>query len=62
MNLFKTFKLTWWQAAIFKLCTISVGILLAIYFRDFFTQYLSLVWIVFVISTIWIVYIWYRQK
>ena len=26
MNIFKTFKLTWWQAAVLKLTTLTLGI------------------------------------
>lgn len=39
-----------------KLCLISIGILFGVYFSQFFSSYLSIVWIIFIVSYIFIMY------
>ena len=40
-----------------KIGLISFGILIGAYFSDFFLQYTAILWIIFIASYIWIVYI-----
>jgi hypothetical protein len=62
MNVFKTFKLLWWQTGLFKLCLLSIGILFGLYFRDFFLNLIPALLILAVASGVYIAYIWYKQK
>jgi len=62
MNIFKDFKLKWWQAGLFKSAAISFGIILGVSFYDFFQPLMSLMWLVFIVSTIAIIYYWAKQK
>jgi hypothetical protein len=39
MNLFKTFRLKWWQAGYFKLGALASGITIGAYCCDFFGGY-----------------------
>ncbi|AOR22737.1 hypothetical protein [Clostridium taeniosporum] len=39
-----------------KITLISLGILVGTYFSNFFSNYTSLLWIIFIISYIWIIY------
>lgn len=41
--------------AVFKICLIFIGILLGSYFRDFFMQFTLIVWVVAVISLVWLI-------
>jgi hypothetical protein len=61
MNLFKSFTLKWWQAVLFKISTISLGIMLGVYFQAFFLQWIVLVTILFVVPAIYITSVWWKQ-
>ena len=39
-----------------KITLVSLGILIGTYFSNFFSNYTSLLWIIFLISYIWIIY------
>lgn len=39
-----------------KITLISFGILIGTYFSNFFSNYTSLLWIIFLISYLWIIY------
>ena len=39
-----------------KITLISFGILIGTYFSNFFSNYTSLLWIIFLVSYIWIIY------
>ena len=41
--------------AAFKLCLLSIGILLGSYFTHFFMQYTLIIWVVGVISLVWLI-------
>lgn len=49
MNIFKDYKYTWWQMAIFKVALLSAGVLIGSYWSEFFSDF----WMVFV--ALWLV-------
>jgi len=57
---FPTRKVSWvnWQFGLLKIAMISFGILLGVYFRDFWRPILTLVWIAGAVSMIWVSVIW----
>ena len=56
MKIFKTWIFRWWEIGLIKLCLLSFGIILTIYFYDYFFALLWLWWIFFVVTTIyWLV-------
>ncbi len=61
MNLFKSFTLKWWQAGLLKVSLISLGIILGVYFQEFFLQWIVLVTIAFVVPAIYIASVWWKQ-
>jgi hypothetical protein len=61
MNIFKTFSLTWWQAAAFKVGLLGVGIILGAHWHEFFGGYLLPIGIVAAVSLIYVSYVWLRQ-
>lgn len=50
---FSTFS--FWDYAIFKLCIASIGIILGAYFYVFFLKYIAFVWIIFIITWIYLI-------
>ncbi len=42
--------------SILKICLFSIGVLCGVYFSQFFSRYISIVWGIFIISYIWIMY------
>jgi hypothetical protein len=61
MNIFKTFKLKWWQAGVFKLAMLAIGIAIGTYWHDVFGAYLLILITVAVVSLAYITYVWWRQ-
>ena len=50
VNLFKTFTLTWWQAGIFKVGMLALGIVIGAYWQEIFGGYLPLLIIMAAVS------------
>ncbi|HTP56682.1 MAG TPA: hypothetical protein VMJ72_00170 [Candidatus Paceibacterota bacterium] len=61
MNIFKHFTMSWWQVSIFKLGLICGGIILGAYFPAFFLNWMPLVIVLFVISCVYLIPVWWRQ-
>ena len=40
----------------FKTALICLGVLLGVYFSEFFLKYITWVWIIFILSYLWIMY------
>lgn len=57
-----TKKVSWqnWQFGVFKLSMVALGILLGVYFTAFWRNLLWLVWIVFVITIVWVSIMWLK--
>ena len=54
MNIFKTFTLKWWEAAIFKLSLLSLGILLGSTWPDIFAPWRGVLLVIFALSTLFL--------
>jgi len=61
MNLFKTFTLKWWQAALFKLGMLALGIAIGTYWHAVFGGYLHIFMIAAAVSLAYILYVWWKQ-
>ncbi len=61
MNIFKTWTLRWWEVGLMKLCLISFGIILAVYFYSYLAPLLLLWWVIFVVPTIYLIFVWSKQ-
>jgi len=57
MTVFKDYKFTWWQVGLLKLCMISIGIIIGLYFANFFTGLVPLLWLTFFAPAIYLGYI-----
>lgn len=61
MNIFKTFKLTWWQGSIFKISMIALGIVIGAGWSDVFDELVIWFLIIFIVGASYITYIWWKQ-
>lgn len=61
MNLFKTFKLRWWEAGLFKISLISLGIIIGSLRPDLFIAWRPVLLVLFVIPISYITWIWWKQ-
>lgn len=61
MNLFKSFKLTWWQAAVWKVGMGVLGIVVGAYWHTLFGGYLGPMLGLAVVCLAYITYVWWKQ-
>jgi hypothetical protein len=61
MNLFKTFTLKWWQAGMFKVGLLAVGVMIGTYFHEIFAGYLLPILVIAVVSLAYVTYVWWKQ-
>ncbi len=47
MKIFKTWTFKWWEVSLIKICLISLGIILALYFYNFLIGLIWLWWLLF---------------
>jgi len=61
MNLLNR-KIPWanWQFGVLKIAVLCLGILLGVYFTEFWRPLLPVIWIVGVVTAIWVTVIWLR--
>jgi len=55
MRIFKTWTFKWWEVGLIKICLLSLGILLGLYFFDYLLNFLWLWWILFIATAIYFI-------
>jgi hypothetical protein len=55
MQIFKTRSFNWWEMGLVKICLISLGILLGLYFAYYLADLLWLWWTLFVVTGIYFI-------
>ncbi len=55
MRIFRTWTFEWWEVSLLKLCLISLGILLGLYFAPYLLDLLWLWWALFVLIAIYFI-------
>ncbi len=61
MDIFKSFTLKWWETGLFKLCLISMGILIGATWPDIFIHWRSVLLVLFIVPTIYLSWVWWKQ-
>ncbi len=61
MNVFKTFTLKWWQAGLFKLGLLWLGIAAGAYWHEFFGAYLLVLLTMAATILACVTYVWWKQ-
>ena len=62
MQIFRTWTFKWWEVSLIKLCLLSLGILLGLYFYDYLIGLLWLWWALFVVTAIYFIVRFIREK
>lgn len=55
MKIFKTWTFKWWEVGLVKLCLLSLGILLGLYFYTYLVSLLWLWWVLFAVTAVYFI-------
>lgn len=62
MQIFRTWEFEWWEVGMIKICLLSLGILLGLYFYDYLVGLVWLWWLLFAVFAIYFVVRFVREK
>ncbi len=62
MRFLKTRSFKWWEISLLKVCLISLGILIGLYFFDYVVEVLWLWWILFVALAVYFIVRFFQKK
>ncbi len=57
-----TITLKWWQAGLYELAILSLGIIVGTYWPEVFSNWLPLLWLALIVPGSYIIFIWIRQN
>ncbi len=60
--MFHKFCFKWWQAALYELSVISIGIIIGAYWSEFWANYTNILWFTFAIPGIYVLYVYFKQR
>ena len=60
-KLFADKTLNWWQIGLLKLSLISFGIIIGVYWFGFFINWLSVLWLLFLVPAFYLLYIFWLK-
>jgi hypothetical protein len=55
MKIFRTWSFKWWEVSLIKICLLSLGIILGLYFYDYLIGLMWLWWVLFIITAIYFI-------
>lgn len=55
MKILRSWSFEWWEVGLIKICLLSFGILLGVYFYDYLVGLLWLWWFLFIVTAIYFV-------
>ena len=61
MNIFKDFTFKWWQAGIFKIALLSLGITIGSIWPELFKGWTPFLFLLFLVSGGYVTYVWLKQ-
>jgi hypothetical protein len=61
MNLFKNFTMKWWQASLFKIGLLALGIAVGAYWHGLFACVLPALIVIAVICLAYVTVVWWKQ-
>jgi hypothetical protein len=62
MQIFKTRTFLWWEISLIKICLISLGILLGLYFYGYLIGLTLLWWVLFIATAIYFIIRFFLKK
>ena len=61
MRIFRKWTFRWWEVSLVKICLISLGILLGLYFQDYLIGLVWLWWVLFVATSIYFIALFFKE-
>ena len=61
MNIFKDFTFEWWQAGIFKVALLSLGIIIGSMWPELFKGLTPFLFLLFLASVGYVTFVWWKQ-
>lgn len=61
LNILRTFKLKVSQAALYELAVVSIGIIIGSHWPEFFTQYRTTLFVIFILAGGYVFHVWWKQ-
>ncbi|MEX0672531.1 MAG: hypothetical protein WDZ82_01435 [Candidatus Paceibacterota bacterium] len=61
MNLFQSYRYTWWQIGIFKLALLGIGVAIGAQWHELLAEYLVPILLVALVATVYIMYVSIKQ-
>lgn len=55
MRIFRSWSFKWWEVGLIKICLLSLGIILGLYFFDYLVSLLWLWWVLFVMTAVYFI-------
>ncbi|MBU2220092.1 hypothetical protein KJ665_03030 [Patescibacteria group bacterium] len=55
MRIFRTWTFKWWEVGIIKVCLLSMGVLLGLYFYEYLLSLMWFWWILMIITLIYFI-------
>ncbi|MDE2021985.1 MAG: hypothetical protein KGI71_03720 [Patescibacteria group bacterium] len=55
MKIFRTWTFKWWEIGLIKICLISLGILLGLYFFNYLVGLVALWWVLFIVTALYFI-------
>lgn len=62
MKLFRNYTMRWWQVGLLKTYTFVVGIIVGVYFADFFTEWLDILFTIFAVLAVYFTYLMFARE
>lgn len=61
MKILKNYTFTWWQMGVFKLCLLSIGIAIGAYWQEFFSSYVTILFVFGLILGLYIGFVGFKE-
>ena len=62
MKILRTWTFQWWEVGLIKLCLLSLGILLGLYFRDYLIGFDWLLWGLFAATAVYFIVVFINKS
>jgi hypothetical protein len=62
MKILRAWTFQWWEVSLLKICLLSLGIILGLYFSAYLVSFLWLWWVLFVVTTIYFIAKLFSEK
>lgn len=61
MTIFKNYTYSWWQIGLFKLALLSLGIVIGVYWKEAFSQYINVFLGIGIVLSLYIISVSFKR-